>query len=231
MAKTHEIDGKIYVEVERQAEVGEKVIYVYEGKSDGIAREVINVGVSSVEVDPFYDEEDGEECYGFAHGAYRLLIPIADKKELNDLLSQITPENRHEEWPPLTESALELTANDIRWQPERVIDLLANLARRVSSLERQVDSLSTQLKDTQGNVERQAEELENEKEYRTLLYRKVSDIKDQVERNESDIVMLDERTSSHRDELNVIDHEKAMIFEDIVSLSQRIRKLNGGAAE
>jgi hypothetical protein len=54
-----------------------------------------------------------------------------------------------------------------------VTDLLANLARRVSSLEQQ-------LKDTQRNVERQAEELANAKHL--------------TESNEQDIAMLDERT-------------------------------------
>jgi uncharacterized coiled-coil protein SlyX len=54
-----------------------------------------------------------------------------------------------------------------------VSDLLANLARRVASLE-------TQLSATQGNVEKLAEELANTKHL--------------TESNEKDIAMLDERT-------------------------------------
>jgi hypothetical protein len=54
-----------------------------------------------------------------------------------------------------------------------VTDLLANLARRVASLEQQLSA-------TQGNVEKLAEELAN--------------VKHLTESNEQDIAMLDERT-------------------------------------
>jgi hypothetical protein len=57
------------------------------------------------------------------------------------------------------------------------LDLIANLARRVSSLEQQ-------LKDTQGNVERHAEELANVK----------YNAKRHIESLTCDIITLDERT-------------------------------------
>jgi TolA-binding protein len=84
-----------------------------------------------------------------------------------------------------------------------VIDVIANLARRVLEIERElleyktlgirdhlregnnvlnnrVTSLEQQLRDTQGNVEKLAEELAN--------------VKHLTESNEQDIAMLDERT-------------------------------------
>lgn len=66
------------------------------------------------------------------------------------------------------------TAND----PQSMLDLLANLASRVTSLE-------AQLKDTQGNVERQAQEL--------------AEVKHLAESNEKDIVLLDDRTFGKQD--------------------------------
>lgn len=58
-----------------------------------------------------------------------------------------------------------------------VIDMLANLARRVTSIEQQ-------LADTQGNVERLAQELAT----------KTNEIDDKVEMVIEDIVALDERS-------------------------------------
>jgi hypothetical protein len=58
-------------------------------------------------------------------------------------------------------------------ESQQITDLLANLARRVSSLEQQ-------LSDTQANVEKLAEELAN--------------VEHLTESNEQDIAMLDERT-------------------------------------
>lgn len=82
------------------------------------------------------------------------------------------------------------TAND----PQSMLDLIANLARRVTSLEQQ-------LKDTQNNVERQAEELAG---YRDdylacgsgieTLDAKVEQVSELVEMTLDDIVILDERT-------------------------------------
>lgn len=188
MSKTHVIDGKTYVGVERKAKVGEKVI----DTSDGEVCEVYGIAESSsdgyrmgVEITP--------NGIWISDSEYLVLVPVST-----------------EDWPPLTEPALELTANDIRWQPDKVIDLLANLARRVSSLEQQ-------LADTQGNVVRHGEELEAVRYGNDELYLRLKGV--------------EERTANHRQELNVIDHEKEMIFADIVSLSDRIKKLNGGAAE
>lgn len=64
-----------------------------------------------------------------------------------------------------------------------VVDLLANLARRVTSLEQQ-------LRDTQRNVEKWAEELANN--YATI--EEVDYVHKLAESNEQDIAMLDERT-------------------------------------
>jgi septal ring factor EnvC (AmiA/AmiB activator) len=52
----------------------------------------------------------------------------------------------------MSEQLIVLTADDVKKSPDKVIDIIANLARRVSSLE-------TQLRDTQGNVEKLAQEL------------------------------------------------------------------------
>lgn len=68
------IDGDRYEMVEREAEVGEKVIHLYEGESNGIAREVRKTDDEGVEVDPYEDEEG--VWIGLAHGYYRVLVPV-----------------------------------------------------------------------------------------------------------------------------------------------------------
>jgi archaellum component FlaC len=138
MSKTHVIDGVTYVEVERKADVGDYVTYVYNFRRDDVVREVQDFDDEGVsfEDNPYVDS-DGIEISGLCHGAYVVLEPLE------------------------TEAIPSVT------------DLLANLARRVSSLEQQLSS-------TQTNVEKLAEELAN--------------VKHLTESNEQDIAMLDERT-------------------------------------
>jgi predicted nucleic acid-binding Zn-ribbon protein len=64
-----------------------------------------------------------------------------------------------------------------------VVDIIANLARRVHSLE-------SQLHDTQGNVEKLAEEL--------------ATVKHLVVSNEQDIAMLDERTMPKENDVETV---------------------------
>jgi phage shock protein A len=87
------------------------------------------------------------------------------KYTLAELLSKCTPENRHEE---------------VNFDSPQVIDLLANLARRVASLEQQLSS-------TQSNVEKLAEELANTKH-------RVSKHAERVGMLTDDIITLDERS-------------------------------------
>ncbi|MBU8739735.1 hypothetical protein [Bacillus licheniformis] len=68
------IDGERYEMVDREAEVGEKVIYMNKGKSDGKVTEVTDVGAGMVDVIE-YEDSDGEITCGFAHGKYRVLVP------------------------------------------------------------------------------------------------------------------------------------------------------------
>jgi DNA repair ATPase RecN len=73
----------------------------------------------------------------------------------------------------------------INQDPEQeLIDLVANLARRVNSLERQLSV-------TQNNVERQAEELENARHRNAT---KFAIVEDRIEMLTDDIVTLDSRS-------------------------------------
>jgi vacuolar-type H+-ATPase subunit I/STV1 len=109
--KAHVIDGVTYVEVERRAKVGEKIIIV-----DGVLAQ-------------------GEyECGSILH--------VTDVREIAVSAQGVKVGIWEEEYKvlePLEES------------PD-ITDLIANLARRVASLEQQLSA-------TQGNLEKLAEEL------------------------------------------------------------------------
>lgn len=155
MAKTHVIDGKTYVEVPRQAKIGEKVIITADGlllgeNHFGKIYTVTEHDGGLVNTDGFWN--DGSTL-NLRDDEYRVLAPVATEEPIEDCAM--------------------LTETDVRKQPGKVIDLLANLARRVSSLE-------AQLKDTQHNVERQGVE--------------IAELKHLAESNEEDIRTLDERT-------------------------------------
>lgn len=68
------IDGRRYEMIDREAEVGEKIIHLYEGESNGVAREVRKTDDEGVEVDPYEDEEG--VWIGLDHGYYRVLVPV-----------------------------------------------------------------------------------------------------------------------------------------------------------
>jgi hypothetical protein len=144
------IGGTRYRLVERKAEVGEKVVIV---NDTGLPE---HNGRQGVVVDDYTDSISvnvGEDIDYYPHvytEEYRVLEPITDE-------THIEVDGRHA-------------------SPE-VIDLLANLARRVTSLEQQ-------LADTQGNVEKLAEELATKTHEQTEL----------IEMALDDIVTLDERT-------------------------------------
>lgn len=72
-----------------------------------------------------------------------------------------------------------------------VVDIIANLARRVTSLEQQ-------LRDTQRNVERQAEELENAKH----------------------------RIRKHEDMFAVVEERVGMLTDDVITLDERTQVIN-----
>lgn len=159
MSKTHgtnvhTIDGKTYVEVGREAKVGDSILIVDADMTGGAYEngDVLVVTKENGEAGVFCEEIANESNWDGQVDDYEYVViePVAS------------------EAPPL-----ELTANDIRWQPDKVIDLLANLARRVSSLEQQ-------LRDTQRNVERQGVE--------------IAELKHLAESNSDDIRDLDERT-------------------------------------
>ncbi|WP_396335666.1 hypothetical protein [Bacillus subtilis] len=80
-----------YELTDRKAEVGEKVIHLYEGESDGIAREVRKTDDKGAEVDPYADEEGW--WVGFDHGYYRVLVPVeveADEPQPADLIDVVS---------------------------------------------------------------------------------------------------------------------------------------------
>ncbi|ASS60663.1 hypothetical protein CHN56_00118 [Bacillus velezensis] len=72
------IDGQRYEMVEREGEVGDKVIHVYKGESNGIVRVVRKAGDDGVDVDTYEDE--GELYSGFYHGHYYVLVPLDKEK-------------------------------------------------------------------------------------------------------------------------------------------------------
>jgi hypothetical protein len=98
------------------------------------------------------------------------------KYTLAEILSKCTPENRHEE----------VFVDESHASPQ-VIDIIANLARRITSLERQLVL-------TQNNVERQAEELENAKHRISKHANMFGVVEEKVEMLTDDVITLDERS-------------------------------------
>lgn len=154
--KVHVIDGVTYVEVERKAEVGEKVIVI----SPAIGRGWYNGKVGDI-----FEVIDGSE-YGFIGETLESGdIYVENGGNSNGICAYISRNNYRVLDPIETKASPQIT------------DILANLARRVSSLEQQ-------LRDTQGNCEKLAEELANAK----------YNAKRHIESLTCNIITLDERS-------------------------------------
>jgi chromosome segregation ATPase len=138
MSKTHVIDGKKYLEVEREAIFGDKLW-------------LVNISCSS-KVGGYYSVEEVN-------------------RDIKDGIVKVLE--------PLVEECSEASPN--------IHDLLANLARRVSSLEQQ-------LRDTQGNVEKLAEELANTKHRVSKHASMFGIVEERVGMLTDDIITLDERS-------------------------------------
>jgi ABC-type transporter Mla subunit MlaD len=146
MSNVHFIEGQYYVEVKREANLGDYVT------KDGILRTVSKISEEwdSVEFDSYVDAEN-DYVVGWGHGTYRTLEPIE---------SEASP---------------------------GVIDLLANLARRVTSLE-------SQLRDTPRNLETTAEELANARHRLAKHADRFAAVEAEVEKLNGDIADLDDRS-------------------------------------
>lgn len=187
-----QIDGKRYGLVDRKAEVGEKVLIVGDEDLSGRYGEVMFYFGKDASI----DIGDDIDYYPYLQKEeYRVLEPVK-----TNTAQKIT---------------VDITAND------EFIDLIANLARRVSSLE-------SQMSDTQGNVERQAQELENHlhSPVNWATQDEFIELNAKVEMLTDDIVMLDERTMPER--LKEVDAVDFSGFIEMVA-DKVADKLIGGA--
>jgi hypothetical protein len=95
MTKIHEIDGKKYVEVERKANVGDKIIVVKEESSCGHYRDGDVLTVSDANRWPTADSGSGISVKEFAmalyHSEYRVLEPVEEEAhpDVTDLIANL----------------------------------------------------------------------------------------------------------------------------------------------
>ena len=145
------IDGDRYRLVDRKAKVGEKVIVV---NADDITFEGYKNGdifiVREVRHSVIFVTVDSGEYVALSHFEYNVLDPVEPAETDDDVLTVDETE-----------------------APKSVLDLLANLARRVTELERKFENLESRQKRLMGRI---------------------ADTEEKIEMALGDIVMLDERT-------------------------------------
>jgi ribosome-binding ATPase YchF (GTP1/OBG family) len=139
-----------------------------------------------------------------------------------------------------------VTANDVRWNPDKVIDMFAALAQKVTELERQNEELEAVRQQEHVQVRNLINELANANERAikrvadrveengnnivTLsqeLETETHNLDDKIEMALGDIVTLDERTSHLTQQTSRVDLVSEFIMNDIVILSEKIGRLRG----
>jgi hypothetical protein len=250
MSKTHLIaDEKLggvhreYVEVERNADVGDYVIYSYEGETEDTPRRVVAVEKRTVSIESYFDGIN--DVFGYSHRAYRTLEPTdivridkevdaekglrstqryrlvnrkadvgekvlvvnpvvtAGRYKKGDVLTVVECQRESSDYDegirvnfdgfngfflystefrvvePVAEPA-ELTESDVRNNPRQVIDLIGNLALRVTELElghsRRAIELEQQVAEVARNVETWAQEVEAVKHGQDELYQRLGHV-------------------------------------------------------
>jgi hypothetical protein len=179
-AKTHVIDGVTYVEVDRKAEVGDKILVTNNGdrfyKKGDYAKvtkvfdiEDYGINVDLTENKSFY----GDGKWGIDYRDYVVLEPVQTVEE-----SQASP---------------------------AIIEMLTSLSRKIVSLE-------SQLRDTQNNLEKQAEELEEHKHYTDWLGNELANTR--------------HRLMKYADRFAAVEDKVEMLTDDIVELDSRSQVLN-----
>lgn len=126
------IDGAAYRLVDRKAKVGDKVlIIVFDHEMVGEVRNV--TALDAKYVDDFYLDKpiDDEDYLDTAMDEYWVLVPTEIVTGTYDSSKAVIAGN-----PPADE--LTLTEADVRNNPRQVIDLIANMAGRLSAVEKEL---------------------------------------------------------------------------------------------
>lgn len=190
---------KDYIAVNRKAEVGDYVKIVNASHTfgkyqNGDIFEVERVDSLGIETDAV--KAEGNECGLIYADEYHVIIPVYFCDNCGSRLGESACSNsKGGSYCSVKCAGEEECSPDV--QDESTPDIssrVTSLERIVGELVRNKSSLESQLLLAQSNIERQAQELEREKEYRVSIYTKLSDLKDEVESNTKDIAFLDERT-------------------------------------
>jgi peptidoglycan hydrolase CwlO-like protein len=149
MSKTHVIDGKTFVEVERKAKVGEKVIIVKAWDSGGMYANGSIITAEKIDDRGIYSEqvctgEEGSNCGGFiADREYRVLKPVDQApKSTEDLIANLVRR------VAALESQLRDTQNNVERQG---VEISAN--------DHAIDELSHRLNHVEADVELNEEDI------------------------------------------------------------------------
>jgi wobble nucleotide-excising tRNase len=159
-------EGKRYRTVNRKAKVGENVLII---DAEDMNRDGYENGdIFTVEYLPkgFSDLVDTDAKITLFDSEYHVLEPLESEEVTVDT---------------------ELALVEGTQASEQVIEMFTALSRKIVSLERQ-------LADTQRNVERQAEELENAKHRISKHATMFGAVEEMVNDINDDVIMLDERT-------------------------------------
>ncbi|MCO0597397.1 hypothetical protein NGI46_07940 [Peribacillus butanolivorans] len=194
------IDDQRYQLAERKADVGEKIIDL----SDGEILEVHEIMTSSLDEIRMGVEINPDGIW-VGDNEYLVLQPISETTPDIDILANLVTRVYE------LESKL-ASKEDFDCSTDKRLN---KLERITGELVRSKSSVESQLNDAIRNVERLAQELEREKEFRASIYEKVSDLKDDhentafkvvdveqaiggildsIESNTKDIAFLDDRT-------------------------------------
>ena len=160
------IDGGVYRLVDREATEGENILYLHEGKSDGVVLTVTGIDTSIVTIEP-YEDEEGDEVVGINHGSYRVLEPV-------------NPSPSETQSPKSTADIIATMARRLHEAESKI----SELTERLDSAEKDVRTFADEAMKT-------AYELAKVKADQAGMN---EEFEDSIEMLTGDIVSLDERT-------------------------------------
>lgn len=195
-------DCKRYELVDRIAEVGEKVMYIINGKSDGIVTTVTDVGVQYVDVEEYVSGKGDTVC-AIDHIAYFVLVPVKDEAEATAVEA---PKDAHALIANLAKEVAQLKRESatqevdsnyaIQKVSEEVNDLAERIQRNFNELSEKVDSNAKDIRTWAEDYEETKAKVKTIDSYQDETIDRVNGLADLTEMLTDDIVLLDERTQA-----------------------------------
>lgn len=227
-------DGKRYEIADRKAEVGEKVMYIINGKSDGIVTTVTDVGVQYVDVEEYVSGKGDTVC-AIDHIAYFVLVPVKDEapaayvsekgveapKDAQALIANLAKEVAQLKRESATHYATQKVSEEVNDLAERIQRNFNEISEKVDVLERRIEDNGFAIVDEQQDIGRLEDAVVQIQEQVDSNTKDIRTWAEDYEETKAKVKTIDSYQDETIDRINGLEDLTEMLTCDIVTLDER----------